>query len=178
MTLFFNTPFSIFSIRFSTLDHKIKSEGKWILPTKTHFRPQNRGLKHRNKSKLLLGFFCSPFSTKTEKASYNCNIYIVELIGQFVRIYNLTLWTPLTLILFCAFEIYSYCKRFANIYNLKTHKTLKTINKLHKLLHLVLWNSAKFSWKSLTSHLVCAKYHLKLRVNRLNVESKYHWDMK
>ena len=30
---------------------------------RTHFRPQNRGFKHRNQSELLLGFFCSPFSS-------------------------------------------------------------------------------------------------------------------
>ena len=60
--MFLKTSFSIFSIRFLTLDHKIKSEGKLILPSRTHFRPQNRGFKHRNKSKLLWGFFCSPFT--------------------------------------------------------------------------------------------------------------------
>ena len=40
MTHFFKMSFSIFPIRFSTLDHKIKSEGTLILPAGSDFWPK------------------------------------------------------------------------------------------------------------------------------------------
>ena len=55
--IFFKMSFSISYIRFSTFDHTIKNDGKLILPTRAHFRPQHRGFKHKNISKLFLDFF-------------------------------------------------------------------------------------------------------------------------
>ena len=48
---------------------------KW----KTHFRPQNRGFKHRNKSKLLLVFFYHPLVSFTIQSCQMINRFFNEI---------------------------------------------------------------------------------------------------
>ena len=71
---FFKNVIFIFSIRFSTLDHKIKSEGKFILPSRINFGP-----KIENLQKLLLGFFYHPLYHISDRISYHIS-YIMYYI--------------------------------------------------------------------------------------------------
>ena len=86
MTLFFKTSFSIFFICL-TLDQKIKSEGKWILPTRAQFWPQNRGFKQENISKLLLGFFITLYDYRIKLDGQNSH-HLTD-ISICLRFYNL-----------------------------------------------------------------------------------------
>ena len=70
---FFKTSFSMFSIRFSTLDHKIKSGGQWNLSTWIHFWP-----KIEDKSIEIHKTFAHPLTHKKCKSLAAPNLKTCE----------------------------------------------------------------------------------------------------